>query len=236
MGRILVAVLIAAGGAIALGTGSGIPGAPNVRSAPPVEAEAVEDQRSDTQIGRDVDSLLTLDPRIDGERLEVTVEDGLVTLNGKVSNIHEGKLAIEKAGQVRGVREVRDRLTVESGSRSQMAGRAATTTGIELRDKALEKAVLNELRRSPVLEPDDVVNVSAEGTAVKLTGLVTDMQKHVAITREAFEAGAETVRNSVDVQSLPAPEGQSIVYYDLAQVYSQDFFKASAPWGFHAIP
>jgi osmotically-inducible protein OsmY len=63
-------------------------------------------QRPDATIREDVVRRLTHNPGVHGQDVDVTVEDGKVTLNGTVATWNELEYATTLAGEVQGVREV----------------------------------------------------------------------------------------------------------------------------------
>ena len=65
--------------------------------------------KSDTQLRRDVEDELAIEPSVDATAIGVAAEDGLVTLSGHVASYSE-KLAAERcAAQVLGVQRRRER-------------------------------------------------------------------------------------------------------------------------------
>ncbi|NIR46885.1 BON domain-containing protein [candidate division KSB1 bacterium] len=68
--------------------------------------------KSDLEIEKDVKSELFWNPRLDKENIEVSVDDGLVTLNGTVENWSKRQAAVEEAYDG-GARRVHSRLAVE---------------------------------------------------------------------------------------------------------------------------
>ncbi|MCO6512527.1 MAG: BON domain-containing protein [Aridibacter famidurans] len=69
--------------------------------------------RSDERISEDVNDLLTDDYYVDASEIEVNVEDGSVTLEGKIPNRLEKRRAEDLALCVSGVKEVKDRLRLD---------------------------------------------------------------------------------------------------------------------------
>ena len=73
-------------------------------------------RRRDERICDDVCELLTRHGQIDAGDIEVSVENGEVTLNGTVDSRRTKRLAEDVADQVRGVRDVHNRLQVRQHS------------------------------------------------------------------------------------------------------------------------
>jgi hypothetical protein len=70
-------------------------------------------QRSNERIIEDVNENLTHHGRIDARRIQVTAEDGEVTLEGSVDSRRAKRMAEYAAEAVRGVRDVHNRLRIE---------------------------------------------------------------------------------------------------------------------------
>lgn len=68
-------------------------------------------RRSDARIRDDVCQWMADDPRLDAREIEVRVQDGDVTLEGRVEHRGARRLAEEIAAAVPGVRDVFNRLT-----------------------------------------------------------------------------------------------------------------------------
>ncbi len=71
-------------------------------------------RRSDDQIRADVEEALFYDTWVDADRIQVEVEDGVVTLRGTLASFDEIRYATDDAWDVDGVRGVRTELEVES--------------------------------------------------------------------------------------------------------------------------
>jgi len=83
-------------------------------------------RRSDDEIREDVEEALFYDTWVDADRIQVAVEDGVVTLTGTLPSYDEVRYATDDAWDVDGVRGVRTQLTVgeEAPARQPAAGRA----------------------------------------------------------------------------------------------------------------
>lgn len=69
-------------------------------------------KRADARLYEDVNDRLTEAPEIDATAIEVTVNNGEVTLSGNVSDRQQKRRAEELAERVFGVREIRNRLRI----------------------------------------------------------------------------------------------------------------------------
>jgi hypothetical protein len=73
--------------------------------------------RNDQDIFEDVCYRMSVNGQLDPSEIEVKVEDGEVTLEGKVGDRHSKRLAEEIADSVSGVFDVHNRIRVEGRSR-----------------------------------------------------------------------------------------------------------------------
>ena len=115
--RVLLAVL---GGFLAVGTGCKNPflpsqPAPAAQEATPPATPATAAPapvRDDQQIGSDVQAKINAESALNGQNVQVSVANGVVTLNGKVENDASRALAAADSGSVDGVRTVVNNLMV----------------------------------------------------------------------------------------------------------------------------
>jgi osmotically-inducible protein OsmY len=82
-------------------------------------------RRLDERIKEDVNDRLTDDPYLDATDIDVSVDDGVVTLSGTVSGRSDKRRAEDLAESVSGVKDVNNRLRVGRGAQAQ-----ATTTEV----------------------------------------------------------------------------------------------------------
>jgi len=82
-------------------------------------------RRSDDEIREDVEETLFYDTWVDADRIEVVVEDGVVTLRGTLPSHDEVRYAVDDAWDVDGVRGVRSELQVEPALREGEGGTGA---------------------------------------------------------------------------------------------------------------
>jgi osmotically-inducible protein OsmY len=71
-----------------------------------------DEDRSDATIRNDVIAALAYDPAADSYELDVSVEDGVVTLEGTVQSWQEKRLSMKVAKGVKGVKALKDAITV----------------------------------------------------------------------------------------------------------------------------
>ena len=79
-------------------------------------------RRSDDRIREDVSEELYRHPEIDASEIEVQVQNGEVTLNGKVEDRHQKRLAEDIVERSSGVTDVHNRLKVDRGFFSRLFG------------------------------------------------------------------------------------------------------------------
>jgi osmotically-inducible protein OsmY len=80
-----------------------------------------EEQKSDKQIKEDIESRLWWSPFVDSDKIDVSVENGTVTLSGEVEDWNAEKAAIKSAFDG-GARRVKSRLQVKNQERGPQAG------------------------------------------------------------------------------------------------------------------
>jgi hypothetical protein len=79
-------------------------------------------RRSDERIREEVNEELTRHPEIDASEIEVNVENGEVTLTGKVGDRHQKRLAEDLAERCSGVNDVHNQLKVDKGFFAKLFG------------------------------------------------------------------------------------------------------------------
>lgn len=86
-------------------------------------------QRSDERIREDVSEALSQHGEIDASEIEVQVRGGEVTLTGTIDNREAKRAAEEAAEQCSGVKDVQNRIRVQSGSMTGHSGQGGMTQG-----------------------------------------------------------------------------------------------------------
>jgi osmotically-inducible protein OsmY len=86
-------------------------------------------QRSDQRITEDVSERLSEDPHIDASEIEVSVQGGIVTLKGTVPARYMKHLAEDCADRCFGVKDVENRIRVESSDHRDEELRSSTAGG-----------------------------------------------------------------------------------------------------------
>lgn len=142
--------------------------------------------RLDSQIYSDVISALALDPVSKLYRIDVSVTDGIVTLEGEVGSHTERQAAEEVAQEVRGVVSVHNRLTYDL---------VADRTDSEIRED-----VAYRLRSNASVDAG-LITVTVEDGNVTLEGTVRSAwEKSIAEDQARIVLGVAAVENELDVK------------------------------------
>ncbi len=168
--------------ALAQDTVESLPGVKSVDNQLKIEGEAIE-ERSDKWIGVKVKSALLFHRNVSSKDTEVIVQEGVVTLRGVASSAAEKELTAEYAGDVEGVKEVRNLMTVVDApvKKVQTASEKIDDASITAQVKsALLSHRSTSAIKTKVQTTDGVVTISgdAKNAAEKslVTKLVSDIQ------------------------------------------------------------
>lgn len=130
---------------------------------------------SDAQIAQRVADVLEWDPLVPRDRIEVTVEGGIVKLSGKVDWHYQRNLAFEGASKISGVLRIDNRIQVTP---------PVASSDIRHRiEQAFERQADLEAER---------ITVQAQGGKVTLTGQVSSWNKRNLAERAAWAAPGVT--------------------------------------------
>jgi osmotically-inducible protein OsmY len=155
--------------------------------------------RPDNEIRAEIEDALQWDARVDDGLIEVSVNDGIVTLGGSVGSLYEKSLATADA-YVTGVSSVvNDPLTVEWWARDQMIRKQmyADVTDAEIQD-AVKDALLYDPRVASFN-----VNVAVDNGEVMLTGNVDNLKAKNAAAQDASNTlGVWNVENQINVEPV----------------------------------
>lgn len=147
------------------------------------------DTPGDTAIQDAIGSELFFQSRVDSSRIDVSVNNGVVTLEGTVPTLVAKRRAIDTARSIRGVRSVVDLVTVQTTTRADMKVTAD-----------IEKA----LAENPATEAFDVFVESNDGNVI-LTGIVESMaERWIAADVAAGIDGVRSIKNSIDINTTSA--------------------------------
>lgn len=148
-------------------------------------SQAAREDITDADITNAVTSEFWTDDVVDSNSIDVTTQEGIVTLNGQVDNILERERATALAESIVGVRAVVNRMEVKPVSRS---------------DAALHAAVQGALLEDPATESYEV-SVSVREGSVTLEGTVDSWQeKQLCATVAKGVRGVRSVTNDIRVQ------------------------------------
>lgn len=158
---------------------------------------ALSSHRSDEDIRKDIEGLLTYDALVDDAAIEVEVQDGAVELSGAVASAGERTRAIRRA-YVEGVRSVSaDGLDVQYWERERFKRPSADRRQVD--DAALEAAVRAALRQDPRVASFKV-RVDVHDGVANLDGWVDNLMARRAAERDARNtAGVWSVYNFLRV-------------------------------------
>lgn len=159
--------------------------------------ERQPESRSDAEIDLDVRETLLWDVRVDDSTLDVSVVDGVVHLTGKAGTLSEKRAAGEDAARIKGVREVRNDITVSPPTLR--------------RDEDVARDVESALRRDRRLHARHI-NVHVKDGIVRLTGTVhTLAQKKAALEDVLHTAGVVDFVDELRVVALRRRSDPEIV-------------------------
>ncbi len=148
---------------------------------------AISPVPSDDDIRVRVENVLDWNPIIDASRIDVSVDNGIVTLKGAVDSFWQKDKAWDLVSNVSGVVDVINELTVEPME--------------EISDEDIRDDILNALDRSYVDAGD--VDVSVNGCAVTLNGTVHDYNEFRTVEQIAeFTTGVCDVYNNLIIESV----------------------------------
>lgn len=149
--------------------------------------------KTDYELQRDVLDELAWDPSIDAKQIGVSVEDGVVVLNGEVRNLNEKWTAERVAQRVSGVRAVSDELVVKPLADSRH------------NDVDIARAALNSLDWNASV-PRDRIRLLVEDGWVTLEGEVEFFfQKDAAEVAVTHLRGVRGVSNLIVVKPHVSP-------------------------------
>lgn len=130
---------------------------------------------SDSEIAKRVADILEWDPQVPKNRIDVTVEDGVVKLSGKVEWNYQRDLATLDTSKITGVVRIENWIDV-----------APPLTTVDIRQR-IEQA----FERQADLEAEKIT-VQAQGGKVTLTGKVSSWNKRHLAERAAWAAPGVT--------------------------------------------
>jgi osmotically-inducible protein OsmY/serine/threonine protein phosphatase PrpC len=157
------------------------------------ELAVVTEARPDAEISSEIRGALAADSELFDAKIEVRVEAGVVTLEGRVASGYQRTHAGSIVSRTRGVERLDNRLVSASwGNRA---------------DGELAAEVTQQLRRNwRTAELGERIRVHVEGGVVTLTGSVDRWSERRSAGRVAAETlGVRKVRNRIVVEPYPYP-------------------------------
>ncbi|MBD3233594.1 MAG: BON domain-containing protein [candidate division Zixibacteria bacterium] len=172
---------------------------------------------SDSGIENNVELALMRDPYVEKYEIEVSVDNGEVTLSGEVDSYFEKAQADDAASKVNGVVSVNNNIVVEDEYDAVVydpyvyddwylydfdwytyPDEYATT----LTDWEIKEEIQEEFWWSPFIDSGDITIIVEDGVAT-LKGNVDTWLERSTATQNAFEAGAIAVDNDLKVEKGP---------------------------------
>ncbi|MBD3245512.1 MAG: BON domain-containing protein [Candidatus Omnitrophica bacterium] len=145
-----------------------------------------ENAVSDDQIQKTIENILRWNPRIDPSFLEIECAKGQVTLKGTIDSYWQKQRAEELIGEVSGVVQITNNLSVQPKSRVE--------------DKLIYEDILAAFRRDRRLNSSRII-VTVEDAKVALTGAVPDRDRmRIAKNIAVYTRGVKEVENNLRVE------------------------------------
>ncbi|NBC66263.1 MAG: BON domain-containing protein, partial [Bacteroidetes bacterium] len=161
---------------------------------------------TDDQVRMKVENALERDPFVSAAEIDVVVETGIVTLSGTADNYFEKYQADEVASTVNGVVDIVNDINVDYEELTyepmfydwDIEHHDYDYEPIVIDDADLEEAIESQLTWSPFVSTVNV-NVEVRNGVATLTGTVLTETAKEEATEEAYEAGARTVVNNLEI-------------------------------------
>ncbi len=153
--------------------------------------------RSDQDIQADIEGRLKMDPYVNEDLIDVTVNDGVVTLRGTVGSLAEKNYAVAKAHAAGTTRILDSDLTVSPWVQGPMqrARKQALVTDAEAR-----QAVREALQHDPRVEHEGI-EVEVDNGEATLRGIVDNLKARRAAGQDAENTrGIRKVNNQIRVR------------------------------------
>ncbi|MFO8184807.1 MAG: BON domain-containing protein [Candidatus Aegiribacteria sp.] len=168
--------------------------------------------RPDREIRDDLAYALAQDPYVEKFQIDITVEDGLVYLDGSVDTHYEKARADDIASRQPGVTEVVNRLTADAPDVIVQQPYARdwylydfswydpSTVNAEpdLTDTQIEQRIEERLFWSPFIDGGDI-SVEVNGGVATLTGTVDTWSQREEVVQNALRGGASAVKDRLIV-------------------------------------
>jgi len=164
-----------------------VPGVINVINDISVSFETVEETvPTDVDIAANLESSLSWDPDVDATDINITVENGIVTLEGTVNTLWEKQLAEDKAWIQVGVVDVNNKLAVVLTE--------------EIADEVAARNIVESIDRDRNVDVNDV-DVEVSNGVATLSGSVIDVAAWRAAYNAAFyTSGIIQVKDNLSIE------------------------------------
>jgi hyperosmotically inducible protein len=165
---------------------------------------------SDPWVTAKIESKYFLDADVKGRKIDVSTQDGIVTLSGDVSSAAERRQAVALARATDGVKDVRDNLRVTAASAPEPPAAAgasprAMASARIANDDWIETRIQSRFFLEDELKTEEIEISSASGK-VTLDGAVDSADAKETAEEIAREtSGVDTVINRIAVAPSPAP-------------------------------
>jgi osmotically-inducible protein OsmY len=169
------------------------------------EADAGERDISDVWLTTKIQAKYFLDDDVKGRDIDVTTQDGLVTLSGTVDSELERRRAIAIARNTDGVRDVRDQLRMAEQASSRRQPEARGTAGRDIVAGIQDGWITTKIQSQYFLDPDVKgyrIDVDARKGVVTLSGTVASAARRELAEQIARETqGVTRVINRLTVEA-----------------------------------
>ncbi|MBK6265590.1 BON domain-containing protein [Marivirga sp. S37H4] len=140
---------------------------------------------SDSEIKSSIENMLQWDPRIDSSKITVTVQKGVITMEGSVDAFWKRRVAENTAFSISGIVDVNNKLNVVWTN--------------ELKDEKIAESIQNALKKSPLVNSAEII-VEVRNGIVNLRGRVSNLiSKRVAADKVAYVEGVKGINNQLVV-------------------------------------
>jgi osmotically-inducible protein OsmY len=142
----------------------------------------------DSEIKRNIKIVFSLDKNINADDIKVSVDKGIVTLEGVTDSYWKKIKAVDITSEVGGVLEVIDKITIVPTEKRK--------------DKEIAKDIMNALsRNSHVIEKN--VDVEVNAGIVTLTGIISDQQAYRScLSTVHFTEGVVEINDNLAIEEL----------------------------------
>ncbi|MEB3887282.1 BON domain-containing protein [Lyngbya sp. CCY1209] len=169
------------------------------------------DPPTDGEIAENLRNRISRSPYIDAEDVNVSVDEGIVTLSGTVDSYSEKWRAGDLATLTLGVTGAINNLQIEGQQLSydrpfydwDALENGGDYSPAEKADAELKQDIADQMAWSPFIDRDDI-NISVNNGVATLTGTVDSRYEHTQVLEETYEAGVIGAIDKLDVEPRSA--------------------------------